>query len=102
MPYRVYLSVRKHTTQEPASNAGQFAAYKVAIVGDDRYRRVGVGNEPVAIGDELAVDGIRCEVIGHLWRVGEPETLLCRCLIRAAAVDEPVSRERGWWSTDWH
>jgi len=91
------LSVRKHTTQEPASNAGQFAAYKVAIVGDDRYRRVGVGNEPVAIGDELAR-----EVIGHLWRVGEPETLLCRCLIRAAAVDEPVSRERGWWSTDWH
>ena len=96
------MSVRKHTTQEPASNVGQFAAYKVAIVGDDRYRRVGVGNEPVAIGDELAVDGIRCEVIGHLWRVGEPETLLCRCLIRAAAVDEPVSHERGWWSTDWH
>jgi len=70
--------------------------YNVALVGEERERRVAAASTPGAIGDELDVDGIRCKVIAHLWRVGEPETLLCRRLTTAAE-DEPVVRERGWW-----
>ena len=75
--------------------------YNVALVGDTRKRRVTAGNALGAIGDELNVDGIRCKVIAHLWRRGEPETLLCRRLA-AGAEDDQAIRERRWWLPGWH
>jgi hypothetical protein len=55
------------------------------------------GERAHAIGDELEAEGVRWEVIGILW-VDEEERLLCRPLRDA---DQPVSKERAWWSTDW-
>jgi hypothetical protein len=90
----------KKKPPSPATE-GRLVEYNIALVGEDRERRVAAGSTPGAIGDELDVDGVRCEVIAHLWRVGEPETLLCRRLATAAE-DKPVLRERGWWLPGWH
>jgi hypothetical protein len=88
--------------EKPPSPAteGRSVEYNVALVGEARERRIAAGSTPGSIGDELEVDGIRCQVIAHLWRVGEPETLLCR-RVATAPKDKPVMRERGWWLPGW-
>jgi hypothetical protein len=83
------------------SGEGPLVEYNVALVGDDRKRRIAARNTPGAIGDELNVDGIRCRVIAHLWRRGEPETLLCRRLTSGGKGEQAI-RDRGWWLPGWH
>jgi hypothetical protein len=97
----VYSHVEEQKEPPTPTTKGRLAEYNVALVGEDRERRVAAGRTPGAIGDELDVDGIRCQVIAHLWREGEPETLLCRRLATAPE-DKPVIRERGWWLPGWH
>ena len=86
--------------QQKASSEGRLVEYDVALVGEDRRRRIRDRGTPRAIGDEFEVEGIRCKVIAHMWRVGQPETLLCRRLTTAAR-DEVFLPERAWWLPGW-
>jgi len=73
--------------------------YRLTLLFEDRVERIPAPDAaPHAIGDEIEAKGLRWEVIGLLWGEDE-ERLLCRPLKDA---DMPVSRERTWWSTEWH
>lgn len=86
--------------EQKASSEGRLVEYNVALVGEGERRRITGRSTPRGIGDEFEVDGIRCKVIAHMWRVGQPETLLCRRLTTAVR-NEAFLPERAWWLPGW-
>jgi hypothetical protein len=52
------------------------------------------------LGDHVDVRGRRYEIVGLAWKEGR-EYLLCTPTAESHAADEPLGKERTWWSTDW-
>ena len=76
-----------------------------------RYRliRLDEGHETAAVeterdlqlGDEVELQGRTFMIVGLAWKKGH-EYLLCSPTRESHPADEPLGKERAWWSTEWN
>jgi hypothetical protein len=74
--------------------------YQLILLNDESRTAEVETDRELGLGDEVDVRGNRYEIVGLAWKKSG-EHLLCRRRAGSGAADEPVGKERTWWSTDW-
>jgi hypothetical protein len=74
--------------------------YRLILLGETRRTAEVETDRELGLRDRVEVQGATYEVVALAWKRGR-EHLLCSLRAYSHAADEPVGKEKTWWSTEW-
>jgi len=79
---------------------GRGHSYRLILLNNGRTTADLEVEQEIGLGDQLDVGGRSYQVVGLSWK-GDREGLLCSPTRKSQPADEPLEKERAWWSTEW-
>lgn len=89
--------------QEAAAGGGRTGhrhSYRLILLDKGRTTADLEVEREIGLGDQLDFGGRSYQVVGLSW-TGDREGLLCSPTPKSRPADDPLEKERAWWSTEW-
>ena len=99
--YSLRMAPPRRSDRELAARGRRSARrYRLILLNKARETAAVDTERELGLGDHVDVRGRPYEVVGLVWKRSR-QYLLCRPTPGSCTADEPVGKEKTWWSAEW-